>query len=141
MHTIFRTKPTLTTIVLILFMGVIFAQIQHQTAFAQTSETDSLIGAWLGPTPGDVGRCGASSGMFVFRQDGSYAFQSLSQRCGDYTLIGMYQVQNDTIDFQQTGGSPGTQCCDALSVRYRFANLNTLRIEDQPGHWLIYFRQ
>ena len=135
-------RPSLslmTSVVVLVLFGMACGR--QQAAFAQTSASGRLIGAWLGPTPGDAGRCGKSPGTYVFTQGGRYTFQSLSEHCGSFTLNGNYRVQNDTIDFQQTGGSPGTHCCDDLSVRYRFADPNTLSLEDQPGHWLNYFRQ
>ena len=112
------------------------------SAPSQPGADNRLVGKWLGPMPGDAGKCGTSTALYIFHQNNDYSVSIDSQNCGNFTLYGVYEVKNNTIYFHQHKGPPGvTQKVD-FTAEYRFEGPDALMLRDgATSPWLTYHRQ
>ena len=113
-----------------------------RSAPSQPGADDRLVGKWLGPMPGNAGKCGTSNSEFVFQQNSDYSVANQSQDCGTFTLSGVYEVRTNTIYFHQRAATQGVQQQMDYPVQYRFESPNALMLRDEAtGRWLTYYRQ
>ena len=101
-----------------------------------------LLGAWLGPVPGDQGRCGTASGAFFFQSDMTYAYNQLTADCGGFTSTGVYEVSGSTIAFQQQRVVDCPTCTQTaeFSASFTFVTADALQLCDPVGCY-TYHRQ
>jgi hypothetical protein len=106
------------------------------------ADASRLLGAWLGPVPGDQGRCGTASGAFFFQSDATYAYNQQTMECGGFTSTGTYAVTGSSIAFQQLEVVNCPTCTQMaqFSVSFSFVTADSLEICDPAGCW-TYHRQ
>jgi hypothetical protein len=108
----------------------------------------TLVGDWLGPMPGDSGRCGDAYSEVIFRPNGAYSITTNSKNkeglgeCGGFTTWGVYEARGDVLYFHQRGASPGLRQRIEYSARFQFNGPNALMLQDSgSGRWFTYYRQ
>jgi hypothetical protein len=101
-----------------------------------------LLGAWLGPVPGDQGGCGTASGAFFFQSDGTYGYNQQTMDCGGFTSTGVYEVSGATIAFQQQRVVNCPTCTQTaeFSASFTFVTADALQLCDPAGCY-TYHRQ
>jgi hypothetical protein len=136
------------TVAMVIFIAGIVGGQHSIAAGAPVKPPAALAGDWLGPMPGDSGRCGNSYSEFIFRENGAYSITTNSKNkegrgeCGGFTTWGVYEIRNDVIYFHQRGASPGLQQRIDYNARYRFDGGDALMLQDSgSGRWFTYYRQ
>lgn len=121
------------------FVSMVFNSAQVSASARENGAANTLAGSWLGPMPGNAGKCGEAYSMFTFTEDGRFGLKAESNNCGGFSFWGNYSVRNSVIYFHITGHSPGISPQD-FSAGFRFVDANNLVFDDPTGP-ITYHRQ
>jgi hypothetical protein len=97
-----------------------------------------VAGNWLGPAPGDTGGCGSSYAEWLLQADGSYAVTDNSEDCGGFTASGIFELQGDTLSFEQERSTCGDCGVADYSVSISFPGPSSLQMCDVPADGRCY---
>jgi hypothetical protein len=97
-----------------------------------------VVGDWLGPAPSDTGSCGTSYSEWLLKSDGVYYVTDNSEDCAGFTTSGNFQLQGNSLDFEQESSSCRDCGVADYSVTISFSGLDEMEMCDVPADGICY---